>query len=76
LPCHHDSLLQRVFQDIEAWQMMTVEFSNTSAAVWNGIQTALQRAGFMEEHLCRFISSKIKKLLPLLNEVQRFFMTG
>jgi len=30
---------------------MTVEFSNTSAAVWNGIQTALQRAGFMEEHL-------------------------
>jgi DNA modification methylase len=26
---------------------MTVEFSNTSAAVWNGIQTALQRAGFV-----------------------------
>ena len=26
---------------------MTVEFSNTSAAVWNGIQTALQRAGFI-----------------------------
>ena len=29
----------------EKW--MTVEFSNTSAAVWNGIQTALQRAGFI-----------------------------
>lgn len=26
---------------------MTVEFSNTSASVWNGIQTALQRAGFI-----------------------------
>jgi DNA modification methylase len=26
---------------------MTVEFSNTSAAIWNGIQTALQRAGFV-----------------------------
>ncbi len=26
---------------------MTVEFSNTSAAIWNGIQTALQRAGFI-----------------------------
>lgn len=26
---------------------MTVEFSNTSASVWNGIQTALQRAGFV-----------------------------
>jgi DNA modification methylase/transcription elongation factor Elf1 len=26
---------------------MTVEFSNTSAAVWNGIQIALQKAGFI-----------------------------
>ena len=26
---------------------MTVEFSNTSAAVWNGIKIALQRAGFI-----------------------------
>ncbi len=26
---------------------MTVEFSNTSAAVWNGIQTSLQKAGFI-----------------------------
>lgn len=26
---------------------MTVEFSNTSAAVWNGIQTAIQNAGFV-----------------------------
>ncbi len=29
----------------EKW--MTVEFSNTSAAVWNSIKTALQRAGFV-----------------------------
>ncbi|WP_430972018.1 DNA methyltransferase [Sunxiuqinia rutila] len=26
---------------------MTVEFSNTSAAVWNGIQTAIQNSGFI-----------------------------
>ena len=26
---------------------MTVEFSNTNAAIWNGIQTALQQAGFI-----------------------------
>lgn len=26
---------------------LTIEFSNTSAAVWNGIQTAIQRAGFI-----------------------------
>lgn len=26
---------------------MTVEFSNTSAAVWNGIQTAIHKAGFI-----------------------------
>jgi hypothetical protein len=26
---------------------MTVEFSNTSAAIWNGIQSAIQRAGFV-----------------------------
>jgi len=26
---------------------MTVEFSNTSAAIWNGIQTAIQKAGFI-----------------------------
>jgi DNA modification methylase len=28
-----------------AW--MTVEFSNTNAAIWNGIQTAIQQAGFI-----------------------------
>lgn len=32
---------------LKAGKWMTVEFSNTSAAVWNGIQTALQRAGFI-----------------------------
>lgn len=36
--------LKRVLKP-DKW--MTVEFSNTSAAVWNGIQTALQRAGFI-----------------------------
>ena len=32
---------------LKTGKWMTVEFSNTSAAVWNGIQTALQRAGFI-----------------------------
>ena len=26
---------------------MTVEFSNTSAAIWNSIQTAIQNTGFV-----------------------------
>lgn len=35
------------FRILKPGRWMTVEFSNTSAAVWNGIQTALQRAGFV-----------------------------
>lgn len=35
------------FRILKSGKWMTVEFSNTSAAVWNGIQTALQRAGFV-----------------------------
>lgn len=35
------------YRVLKPGRWMTVEFSNTSAAVWNGIQTALQRAGFV-----------------------------
>lgn len=35
------------FRLLKPGKWMTVEFSNTSAAVWNGIQTALQKAGFI-----------------------------
>lgn len=35
------------FRVLKPSKWMTVEFSNTSAAVWNGIQTALQKAGFV-----------------------------
>ncbi|MBP6046016.1 MAG: hypothetical protein KA530_02930 [Ferruginibacter sp.] len=35
------------FRVLKPGKWMTVEFSNTSAAVWNGIQTSLQRAGFI-----------------------------
>jgi DNA modification methylase len=35
------------FRILKPGKWITVEFSNTSAAVWNGIQTALQRAGFL-----------------------------
>ena len=35
------------FRVLKPGKWMTVEFSNTSAAVWNAIQTSLQRAGFV-----------------------------
>ena len=35
------------FRILKPGKWMTVEFSNTSAAVWNGIRTALQSAGFV-----------------------------
>lgn len=35
------------FRILKPGKWMTVEFSNTSAAVWNGIQTAIQNAGFV-----------------------------
>lgn len=35
------------FRVLKPGKWMTVEFSNTGAAVWNGIQTAIQRAGFV-----------------------------
>ena len=47
----YQNLMTKIFSEyyrvlkFDRW--MTVEFSNTSAAVWNGIQTALQRAGFV-----------------------------
>ena len=39
------------FQKLKPGKWMTVEFSNTSAAIWNGIQTSLQRAGFIISNL-------------------------
>ncbi|NDA62754.1 MAG: DNA methylase [Chitinophagia bacterium] len=38
---------QEYYRVLKHGKWMTVEFSNTKAAVWNGIQTALQRAGFI-----------------------------
>ncbi|MBC6368018.1 DNA methyltransferase [Algoriphagus sp. AK58] len=38
---------KEMFRVLKPGKWMTVEFSNTSAAVWNGIQTAIQRAGFV-----------------------------
>ncbi|SEN03923.1 DNA methylase [Mucilaginibacter gossypiicola] len=47
----YQSLMTECFKEynrvLKPGKWMTVEFSNTSAAVWNGIQTALQRAGFI-----------------------------
>lgn len=35
------------YRILKPGKWMTVEFSNTSAAVWNGIQTSIQNAGFI-----------------------------
>ena len=38
---------KEAFRILKPGRWMTVEFSNTQAAVWNAIQTALQEAGFV-----------------------------
>ncbi|MDD3972323.1 MAG: DNA methyltransferase [Clostridia bacterium] len=47
----YQSLMLQCFKEyyriLKPGKWMTVEFSNTSAAVWNGIRTALQTAGFV-----------------------------
>ncbi len=47
----YQSLMSSCFKHnyslLKPGKWMTVEFSNTSAAVWNGIQTAIQNAGFI-----------------------------
>ena len=47
----YQSLMQKCFSNyyrcLKPGKWMTVEFSNTSAAVWNGIQNSLQNAGFI-----------------------------
>lgn len=35
------------YRILKPGKWMTVEFSNTSAAIWNGIQTAIQKSGFI-----------------------------
>ncbi len=41
------SCFKEYYRVLKPGKWMTVEFSNTSAAVWNGIQIALQKAGFI-----------------------------
>lgn len=38
---------EEYYRILKPGKWMTVEFSNTSAAIWNSIQTALQKAGFV-----------------------------
>lgn len=48
---NYQELMTECFKEyyrvLKPGKWMTVEFSNTSAAVWNGIQTAIQRGGFV-----------------------------
>lgn len=41
------SSFREAFRILKPGRWMTIEFSNTQAAVWNAIQTALQEAGFV-----------------------------
>jgi DNA modification methylase len=41
------SCFKEAYRVLKPGRWMTVEFSNTQAAVWNAIQTALQEAGFV-----------------------------
>ena len=41
------SCFKEYYRILKPGKWITVEFSNTSAAVWNGIQTSLQNAGFI-----------------------------
>ncbi|MFB0937424.1 MAG: DNA methyltransferase, partial [Urechidicola sp.] len=47
----YQNLMSESFQEyyriLKPGKWMSVEFSNTSAAVWNGIQTSIQNAGFV-----------------------------
>ena len=51
----YQNLMSKCFKEyyriLKPGKWMTVEFSNTSAAVWNGIQTAIQNAGFIVANL-------------------------
>ncbi len=41
------SCFSEFYRILKPGKWMTVEFSNTSASVWNGIQTSIQRVGFI-----------------------------
>jgi DNA modification methylase len=47
----YQNLMRKSFSEfyrvLKPGKWMTVEFSNTSAAVWNGIQTSIQQSGFV-----------------------------
>ena len=45
------SCFSEYYRILKPGKWMTVEFSNTSAAIWNGIQTAIQNAGFVIANL-------------------------
>ena len=42
-----EACLQEYYRVLKPGHWITVEFSNTKAAVWNAIQTALERCGFV-----------------------------
>ncbi len=42
-----ESCFSEYYRSLKPGRWMTVEFSNTAAAVWNGIQASIQRAGFI-----------------------------
>ena len=67
----YQSLMLQCFKEyyriLKPGKWMTFEFSNTSAAVWNGIRTALQTAGFV---ICDITDINKYELLILLGHYQ------
>lgn len=55
------------FRVLKPGKWMTVEFSNTSAAVWNGIQTSIQSSGFVISNISAL--DKIQSSFKAVNTV-------
>jgi DNA modification methylase len=65
----YQQLMTRCFSEfyriIKPGKWMTVEFSNTSAAIWNGIQTSLIKSGFVIANVSAL--DKMKKSFKAVN---------
>jgi len=46
------------YRILKSGRWMTVEFSNTSAAVWNAIQNSIQRAGFIISSVTAIVNTR------------------
>ncbi|MBA7706575.1 hypothetical protein ES703_115429 [subsurface metagenome] len=57
--------LTEAYRSLKPGRWMTVEFSNTKAAVWNSIQTALTEAGFIVANVSSLDKKQGSELVPV-----------